>query len=86
MAMLPRHMSSDEMWHLTNDEITGKAIYVNVLTRERVYDRKKYTGEGIQKEKMLHMFQTNGTMAYKKRKIWLSICKVRFFALKSHRI
>eukprot|EP00602_Paraphysomonas_sp_CaronLab_P006141 CAMPEP_0185022112 /NCGR_PEP_ID=MMETSP1103-20130426/4839_1 /TAXON_ID=36769 /ORGANISM="Paraphysomonas bandaiensis, Strain Caron Lab Isolate" /LENGTH=1362 /DNA_ID=CAMNT_0027554057 /DNA_START=11 /DNA_END=4100 /DNA_ORIENTATION=+ len=75
LAMLPRHMTTEEMWHKTQDEFTAKIIYVNILTKERCSNYKKYSGEGIARLKALHMYQPIGSLDYKKRRIWLSICQ-----------
>lgn len=36
MAMLPKLATPAQMWHQTQDELTAKVIYVNIITRERV--------------------------------------------------
>ena len=64
------------MWHKTQDEISAKIWYVNVLTKERVSNPAVYSGDGITKAKELHVYQRPGTLDYRRRKIWLSICQV----------
>lgn len=77
LAMLPPHMSSDIIWHKATDEITGRDVYINILTKERVRDISRYSDNGaIARTKELHTFQRPGTVNYRRRKIWLSVNKV----------
>lgn len=37
MAMLPKLATPASMWHQTQDELTAKVIYVNIITKERLF-------------------------------------------------
>ena len=37
MAMLPKLATAASMWHQTQDELTAKVIYVNIITKERLF-------------------------------------------------
>ena len=74
LAVLPPHMNTDVIWHKATDEITGKNIFINILTKERVRDVGRYSDNGaIGKTKELHSFQRPNTLNYRRRKIWLSV-------------
>lgn len=74
LAVLPPHMSTDVIWHKATDEITGKIIFINILTKERVRDVARYVDSGaLARTKELHTFQRPNTLNYRRRKIWLSI-------------
>lgn len=74
LAVLPPHLSADVIWHKATDEITGKPVFINVLTKERVRDVGRYSDKGaLARTKELHTFQRPNTLNYRRRKIWLSI-------------
>lgn len=77
LAVLPPHMHPDIVWHKATDEITGKSIFINILTKERVRDIARYSDNGaLARAKELHTFQRPNTLNYRRRKIWLSVNKV----------
>ena len=69
-------MTQKDLWHPFIHELTGKNMYCNVLTKEKVEFIESYDGSGIEKMKGLHVFQTKDkrNKNYPKRKFWLSVC------------
>jgi len=77
MAVTPKFLKQEDMWVITVDPASGKDLYVNAITKEKIFDIAMYDGKGIQKMASLHKYQPkNAVLAYRKRKMWLSICKV----------
>lgn len=76
LSIIPPLLKPGDLWTRAINTKTGKMDYVNVLTRERVSNPANYSGNGISRAVELHSFQRQGTLAYRRRKIWLSICQV----------
>ena len=77
MAVTPKYLTQDDMWVKSVNLRDGSDVYLNILTREKVKDPQQYNGVGIQQEASLHTYQSpENTMAYRRRKMWLSINKV----------
>jgi Leucine-rich repeat (LRR) protein len=77
LAVLPPFLTADAIWHKATDEITGKVVFINVLTKERIRDVGRYKDTGqLARAAELHTFQRPATLNYRRRKIWLSINKV----------
>ena len=81
LAVQPIRMTQTDLWHPFIHELTGKNMFCNVLTKEKVEFIEAYSGEGIQKLAPLHVFQTKDkrNRNYAKRKFWLSVCGVNEF-------
>ena len=75
MAMLPKLATPAAMWHQTQDELTAKVVYVNIITRERLSHPTTYDYKGIYKLKTIHDFVPVHSHYYKKRVLWLSVCQ-----------
>ncbi len=52
------------MWHKTQDEKTAQVIYINILTKERVTNYKRYSGEGITHSYDLHEYQVRYHLSF----------------------
>jgi Leucine-rich repeat (LRR) protein len=78
LAMLPEHLTVESMWHKAVDDFTGFVVHINLLTRERVVDRDRYSDDGaaIASATVLHNFQRPGTIPYRRRRLWLSINQI----------
>ncbi len=78
LAVQPIRMTQRDLWHPFIHELTGKNMFCNVLTKEKVEFVESYSGEGIEKMKALHVFQTKEkrNKNYARRKFWLSVCGV----------
>jgi Leucine-rich repeat (LRR) protein len=77
LAILPPLLQEKDMWMATIDRRTGKSIWMNILTREKIDHIEQYSGEGIKQKKDLHVFQSqNDVRKYRQRKMYLSVCQV----------
>jgi len=76
-AVHPRRMTNDDLWKEFISEETGKNLFLNVLTKEKVEFVEGYDGKGIERMKSLHTFQLPKSKHYQKRKFWLSVCGIR---------
>lgn len=77
LAILPPLLQEKDMWMPTIDRRTGKNLWMNILTREKVSHIEHYDGEGLKKKKDLHIFHhSSDVRRYKQRKIYLSVCQV----------
>ena len=73
-------MKPRELWHRGFDEsnpLNPHFIYKNILTQETVVYVEQYDGYGLQNDPQIHVFQYPGTLAYKRRRMWLSACQVQ---------
>lgn len=76
MGILPALLKPEDMWITVIDHRTGKNIFQNILTKEKVSNLEDYEGKGIEKAKDLHVFQNPGSRSYRRRKLWLSTQQV----------
>eukprot|EP01038_Epipyxis_sp_PR26KG_P010659 gene10659-14314_t len=72
LAILPPMMKKVDMWMKVIDRRTGKEVYMNILTKERVREIEFYDGSGIKRAFDLHVFQKPNTLSYRRRKLWLN--------------
>lgn len=81
MAVQPPQVTQADLWHPFIHELSGKNMFCNVLTKEKVEFVEAYSGAGIEKLKALHEFQPKKkkNKNYAKRKFWLSVCGVNEF-------
>jgi Leucine-rich repeat (LRR) protein len=73
LAIPPPLLRQEDMWTPVIDRRTGKTVFMNILTNERVSNIEKYDGHGVRKKRDLHIFQPDGSKLYRMRKIWLSV-------------
>lgn len=76
LAVQPALLKPEDMWIRAVDSHTGKTIFQNVLTHEKVQKIEFYDGTGINNTPELHRFQPAGGRNYNKRRLFLSICQV----------
>ena len=79
LAVLPPLLKKDDMFIKTYDQRTGKTIFVNILTKEKVTHIEKYSGAGLKRQNDIHSFQSEdpkNILHYRRRKMWLSVCQV----------
>lgn len=77
MAVLHPLLKPKDMWTTVIDHRTGKLIFMNLLTKEKVKVIEDYDGKGIERDRFLHEFQTDpNSRSYRRRKMWLSCCQI----------
>eukprot|EP01033_Poteriospumella_lacustris_P006153 gene6153-4417_t len=76
LAILPPHLKWKDMFVPIIDEVYGRQIFMNILTRERVRHIELFTTKRIDRAADLHTFQREGTLSYRRRKMWLSVCGI----------
>jgi leucine-rich repeat protein SHOC2 len=77
LAILPPRLTEKDLWMPHIDRRTGRNMWMNILTREKVDHIEQYDGEGVKKKKDLHVFQSDFEIKkYKQRKMYLSVCGI----------
>jgi leucine-rich repeat protein SHOC2 len=77
LAILPPQLTEKDLWMPHIDRRTGRNMWMNILTREKVDHIEQYDGEGVKKKKDLHVFQFDYEIKkYKQRKMYLSVCGI----------
>ncbi len=77
LAVLNPLNKPSDLWMRSIDHFTAKTIYINVLTKEKVWHPDEYDGSGIEKASDLHIFQPKEAYRkYFRRRLWLSINQI----------
>jgi Leucine-rich repeat (LRR) protein len=79
LAILPPLLKKEDMFIKTYDQRSGKQIFVNILTKEKVSHIEKYSGAGLKRQQDIHTFQSEdpkNILYYRRRKMWLSVCQI----------
>lgn len=78
MAILPSLLKPSDLWIKTVDLRTGRDMFINFITREKVKSIESYDGSGMERAVDLHTFQspTQNLRSYRRRRNWLSICQI----------
>lgn len=73
LGIMPPLLQYKDMFVPVIDEVYGKQMYMNILTRERVLHVELFTTDRIMRTPDLHTFQREGSKGYRRRKMWLSV-------------
>lgn len=77
LAIMPALLRPEDLWVTTMDRRTGKDLFLNILTKEKVRHIEMYNGAGINRAADLHVFQQESDKSsYRRRKMWLSVCQI----------
>ncbi len=77
LAVLNPLNKPSDLWMRSIDNFTAKTIYINVLTKEKVWHPDEYDGSGIANATDLHIFQPREAYRkYFRRRLWLSINQI----------
>ena len=77
LAILNPLNKPSDLWMRSIDHFTAKTIYINVLTKEKVWHPDEYDGSGIAQARDLHIFQPREAYRkYFRRRLWLSINQI----------
>lgn len=77
LAIMPLNFIQPiDLWKKILNEEEGRFMYFHVLTKEKVYHISTYSGDGILTARDLHIFQPEGSVAYNRRRMWLSVNQI----------
>jgi hypothetical protein len=67
-----------DLWYEVIDETSGRMVFCNKLTHERVKKIELYDGKGIQHDRHLHNYHDKKVdpTQYRRRKMWLASCQI----------